>query len=256
MTTIDLDKTRHRWNLGIKVLLFLGLGFIVAPFIYTAIQGLIGLVVAAAVVLGVNFFVPVVADRAANLRINLIKSAAAKDPIPTLQRDYARRESALNDFKESIKTFAAAYLTFKDKLDQFKTDYPADAAKYDEMLTKMKQLLEVRKAKYVEAAASLNKYSSEIDRAKAIWDMGQEAAKMSNAAGMTNGDFMDKLRVETALDSVTMSMNTAFADLEDSLLEDKSEKSMLKLGVGSNDQVIDEKKLFKGQKVLAGKAKS
>jgi hypothetical protein len=43
---------------------------------------------------------------------------------------------------------------------------------------------------------------------------------------MKDDDFMAKIRVETALDSVTSSLNTAMAELETSLIEEEDEKKM------------------------------
>jgi coenzyme F420-reducing hydrogenase delta subunit len=236
VTENELEATRKRWNTAIKVVGMLILGFVVAPFIYVAIQGLIGLVLAAGVCLGINYYIPVMADKAANFRIKLIKAEAAKNPIETLQRDYNEKALQLDAFKESITKFAAATKTFKDKLDGFKDKFPKDADKFDETLSNMKQLLVLRKEKLVEAAASLDKYNSEIDRAKAIWDMGQEAAKMNKAAGMTEGDFLSKIKVETALDTVTTSMNMAFAELETSLEEEKSEKTAHNMLAGAQNK--------------------
>ncbi len=241
MNESQLESKKKKWEFGIKAVCMLILGFVVAPFIYVAIQGLIGLALAAGICIGINFFVPVFADKLSNWRIKLIKAEAAKNPIETLQRDYGQKEEALNSFKESISRFKAATLNFKDKLDGFKDKFPNDTAKFDEILSNMKKLLAIRIVKYQDAEGQLEKYSSEIERAKAIWDMGQEAAKMNAAAGMSQGDFMQKIKVETALDSVTTSMNMAFADLETSLLVDKGEKEMLKLGEAVSSKVPEVK---------------
>jgi len=116
---------------------------------------------------------------------------------------------------------------FEDKLDGFTVKFPKEAPKFKENFEKMKELLNLRRKKYKDADHTLDLYNGEIDKAKAIWEMGLEAAKMNAAAGMKDDDFMAKIRVETALDSVTTSMNTAMAELETSLIEEDDEKQML-----------------------------
>jgi hypothetical protein len=104
----------------------------------------------------------------------------------------------------------------------------------------MKLLLEVRRKKYTEAEKTLQEYSIQIKKAESIWIMGQEAAKMTAAAGMTDEDFMQKLKVDTALDSVSSTMNRAFAELETSLMEEKKE---------SIDTILDRVDISKGASV-------
>jgi hypothetical protein len=67
--------------------------------------------------------------------------------------------------------------------------------------------------------------------------MGQAAAAMTSAAGMTEDDFLQKISTETALDSVQKSMNRAFADLEVSLLEDQTPPQQLPQGSQSQTTV-------------------
>lgn len=240
MTEQELEKRKQRIMKIGKVGLLALVGFVVAPFIFLAIKGLIGLVVAAGIGLLLINITPVLMEKFANWRLKAIKAEAAKNPIETLQRDFGQRQDALQRFREAITTFSAATMTFGDKLDGFKEQFPKDATKFEQQLAKMKKLLDIRRLRYKEAEDALEQYAAEIDRAKAIWAMGLEAAKMNKAAGMTEEDFLAKIKVETALDSVQTSMNTAFAELETSLLEAKVEKEVLALGEGESERIDDD----------------
>ncbi len=240
MTEQEMETKKKNLSLILKVVFMLLIGFFVAPFIYTAITGIIGLLIAGAICLPAFYLSTYVADVLANLRIKLIKAEAAKNPIETLQRDFAHRQEMLNNFKQSVINFDAATLTFQDKLDDFKVRFPNDTKKFMDILSKMKKLLSVRQMRYKEAAEEVDKYEDAIERAKAIWNMGQEAAKMNKAAGMSDDDMMNKIRVETAMDSITTSMTTAFAELETSLLEVKEEKELTKLGSGEDTLHVPE----------------
>ncbi|MFT3870895.1 MAG: hypothetical protein QM715_20775 [Nibricoccus sp.] len=189
---------------------------------FIAIKGLVGLIVAAAVSLVVVNLIPWFSAIVANWRLKALKHEAAKNPIETLQNDYRKRIEALQAFRQSILNSKAEVASFRDKLDGFKKQYPADAAKFDEQYHQMLALLKLRGKKYEEAKGNLERYDGEITRAKAIWDMAQAAAAMNKAAGVDADEFFAKIQVETALDSVQKNLNLAFADLEMSLVDEKS----------------------------------
>lgn len=233
MEEVELEQKRKRITTIVKIAALVVAGFVVAPYIFLAVKGVIGLAIAAGVAVVMVNVAPVLADKLANWRLAAIKREAAKNPIETLQLDFGKRQQALGKFKQAITNFGAATLNFEDKLDSFKERFPKDSAKFESQLTKMKALLTIRKKKYGEAQDALEQFANEIDRAKAIWSMGQEAAKMNSAAGMTDDDFLSKIKTETALDSVTTSMNSAFAELETSLDESKAEKEVKALTEGS-----------------------
>lgn len=223
MDQTQLQQKRKRIETGVKLgLLALG-GFIVAPFIFLAIKGLVGLAVAAAVGLAVVNFAPVVAMKFANWRLQAIKAEATRNPIETLQNQYAERQLALGKFREAITNFSASVKSFQDKLSEFKVKFPQDSEKFADQLSQMKRLLDLRRSKFKEAQISLEQFDSEIARANAIWEMGLAAASLNAAAGMTEDDFLAKIKVETALESVSQTMNSAFAELETSLVEEESE---------------------------------
>jgi hypothetical protein len=222
MNNVDIEKKRKFVINFAKVGGLCLAGFFVSPFIYVAIGGLIGMVIAYSIGAGIIFFTPVIASFLGTLRIKMLKADAAKNPVETLQKDYMRRQQALSNFETAISNFIAEKESFAEKLDGFKIQYPAEAPKFALQLSKMNQLLAVRKQKYQDAKHSLELYDAEIHKASAIWDMGQAAAQMTKAAGMSDADFFAKIQVETALDSVQKNMNTAFADLEVSLMTEKS----------------------------------
>lgn len=229
MTGTELDQRKKRWRNGVKVGLAIVAGLIVSPVIFVAIKGLAGLAIAGAAGLAIVNAAPVVGDKMANWKLKALKAEAAKNPIETLQHDYAKRQQALGEFKEAINTFSASVQNFESKLEGFKAQFPKDVPKFEGQLLTMKKLLGVRRERYQQARESMVQYEGEIQRADAIWKMGLEAAKMNAAAGMSEEDFFQKIKVETALDSVTTSMNMAFAELETSLADEEADKKAMHL---------------------------
>jgi len=212
----------------VKIAVALGVGFVAAPFIFIAIKGLLGLIVAAGVGITAIQFAPYFAAKVSNWRLKAIKAEAMTSPIETLQNDYNTQMGKLNSYLQSIKEFGAEVLSFESRLEGFAKTYPEEVPKFEGQLKQMKQLLEIRKQKFQEAKAGLASYEMEIKKASAIWDMSQAAIKMGQLAGLDNDEFIAKIQRETALDSVQKSLNMAFADLDIALMnESEGEKKAL-----------------------------
>lgn len=225
MTNIELENKRKRIDMAVKGAMLLATGFVAAPVVLVAVPGLLGLLATAAIAVMAANVAPVFSAKIANWRLKALKAEAFKNPVETLQNDYKKRESALGEFRNSINTFSSKVKSFADKVATFKVQYPEEVEKFKKQLEKMEQLLALRRRRYAEAKDQLERYQEEIVKAGAIWDMGQAAAEMSQAAGMTEGDWEAKIMVETALSSVTENMNKAFAELETSLIDEESEAS-------------------------------
>jgi hypothetical protein len=223
MTQQEQDRKRKNIERGVKILAAGVVCFLAAPFVYIAIGGLIGLLIFGGIVTATSFIAPVVARKAANWRLGLIKAEAAKNPIETLQNDYAKQAQQLDAFGDRLTTFNAEIQNFQTKLGTFRKKYSAEEAKvFDEQLAKMKKLLELRTKNFQSAVQELSRYALEIQKADAIWKMGQAAAAMTKAAGMTEDDFFDKISRETALDSVQTNLNKSFAELDLSFAEESA----------------------------------
>lgn len=216
----DMEKRRRRIELAVKVLALPVIGFFIAPFVFVAIGGMIGGLVALVIGLLCVFMTPWLGMKLANWRLKSIKAEAMKNPIETMENEHKAKVEILGRMKESIRTFFASVQSFHDKLAGFKEQFPQDSKQFDDQYKAMVQLLNMRKAKYNEAKRNLSQFESVINRAKAIWAMAQEAAKMRKSAGADVEAFYSRLKTETALDSVTSSMNSAFADLELALMDE------------------------------------
>lgn len=219
------EQRKQRIETAIKVVGVGAVGFLVAPFVLTAIGGIVGLVIAAGVSFVAVNMVPWFAMKVANWRLKAIKSEAMKNPVETLQNEYLKKESALKDFKENIRVFAGQILTFSDQVKQYVRDGLDDADVYVEQLNKMKQLLSLRQDKYDKAKQALNDFELTIQKTDRKWKMACAAVAMNEAAGQLDGDAFDKICIETALESVQSKLNQSLADLEIAFMEEKDEKS-------------------------------
>lgn len=219
------DPRARFWGNLAKYGAILVVGFFVAPYIWVAIGGIIGLIVAAAVLLTTWMLRPVAFSFAANMRLKLIKAEASKNPVETLQNDLKDKMVALDKRKDAIETLNSQIRTFSDKVDDIKATYGADDAGYQKLsrdLVDLRRVYVHRCEKWKDAREQLKLYEEEIKRASMIWDAAQAAAAARETSGLTEDEFFAKLRTETAFDAIKKSYNDALASLDTALLEGPS----------------------------------
>lgn len=229
------EQKKQRIETGLKVAGVAVVGFLVAPFVLTAIGGILGLAIAAGISFTAVNMLPWFALKISNLCLKAIKSEAMKNPVETLQTEYIKKEKALNEFKENIRTFSGQVLTFDDQVKQYVKGGLDDAQTYVEQLGKMKKLLELRQQKYDEAKEALKDFSKTIEQTNVKWKMALSALAMNEAAGQMEGDAFDKICIETALESVQTKLNQSFADLEIALMENTEKKQTMNVASVEQD---------------------
>jgi len=220
---VDLDvrrmklATKVKWALGL-----VGLA-VIAPVTFLAIQGLAGLIVAGVLTLATINFAPVVAMKFSNWKVKGIVAEAKTNPIETMINQAAQRKAALDRTKESITSTRVEVTTFKRKAEIMAKKYPTEAATFQQQAAKMERLLLFRVEKWQKAQAELKVYYDTIEKARAMWEMSQEAQKLNKLAGVQEGDFMEKLKTDVSLESVNKSLETAFSEMETALMEEGSQ---------------------------------
>lgn len=227
-TTMQMQEIvakRDKFNGWIKLAALAAVGLFVAPFIFVAIGGLVGLAIAAAVGFTLVQLTPWFALKIANWKYRLIDaekighiqkvtSAAEQNPIETLTTLLIAKKQAYNVFKVSVTQAVTARSNFKDKVAKFKDKYPARASEFESQLARMTDLVERKKKALNEAQHSLEDGDNKLEEMKAYYDMSKDAIEANRAAGMDTGDAFEKLKADTACDAVFESMNLAFAQLE------------------------------------------
>lgn len=206
--------TAIKWGLGLVA------AAVIAPVIFLTVKGLIGLAIAGAVGLVIINGAPVLSSLLANWKVKGIKAVASANPVEQLQNVLMERQRALARFAEQITEFSARVRQFEGKLQWFKKQFPGEADKFDEQAAAMNRLLHTRRSKYEDVKQQLVAFEMEVKKADAIWQMSQAAAELHKAAGMDGEDVYAKIKAETALESVEMSLNKSFAQLETALMEE------------------------------------
>ncbi len=229
----DLDLKRDRIA---KYARWVGAGaicFFVSPVIFAVVKGAAGLFVAGVLGLALVNFMPYLAMVFANWKLKAIKFEASKNPIETLENDYARRKQRLGEMRQSILTSKASVANYGSKLQTFKQKFPADAQTFDDGYTKMLAALKIKGDKYQLAKADLARFADVIERASAIWEMTKDAAAASKAVDSVD-DFYREVARNTALDAVQKSLNMTFADLGEHVTKRLNERDR-----GQDKRVLD-----------------
>ncbi len=222
-----VDPRAKRWGNVAKYAALLGVGFVVAPYVFTAITGLLGLIVAGAIMTTTWMLTPWVETKARNLRLMFIKHEAATNPVPTLQNELQRQSVALDERKTAIGHLNGQISTFQDKLDAIGDKYGKQDSAYLKMASQLKDLRRVaknREDKWQAAYVALKHFADEIERASMLWDAAQAAAAAQESSGLTEEDFMAKLKTETSLDSIRTTFNDTLASLDTDLMQGDAEK--------------------------------
>lgn len=230
----DLELKRKKIETIVKVAAVLGISFIAGPFILVTLQGLIGLIVAAVIVLfGINVFAPWFAVKMANWRLQALKAEAAKNPIETLENQYAQKETALAGIRDNIKEFSSVVRTLADEIRAHNEKYPDRPSQFVEKFKNMKALFELRKAKYLKAKDNLAAFAVLIEEKRSDWKIFQMTNKASKLANVGE-DFQNKLLQDTAVSAIQDGLNFSFAELDASLLDEQTTVSTATVTVSAS----------------------
>lgn len=190
-------------------------GFVVAPIIFLTIKGLIGLIIAGTIGSLVVAFAPWWAMKLANWRVKAITSEAKENPIETMVNLLANKREAFTRFKKSVEDAVTAYKTFEKKCADFELKFGVErGSEFRRQLSAMGTLVEQKVQALREAQKSIAQAEDKLTEMRAYWEMSQAAQEANKAAGMDTGDLYERLKADTAVDSVFESVNRAFSQLE------------------------------------------
>lgn len=212
MTLNDDRKARLatavKWSIGVAA------AALVAPIVFLAIKGAVGIIVATILGLAIVNFAPVLSMKFANWKLRAIKSEAATNPIETLENLIIAKEAAFERFKSAVETGVKARRDFAQKTEAFKTRYPHRAAEFEQSLANMTEVMRQKTQALRDAQQTLEDAHHKLDEMRAYWAMSQDLQAANEQTGMDTGDLYEKMKADTAVDAVFGSVNAAFAQLE------------------------------------------
>ena len=203
--------TAVKWGIGLLA------AAIIAPVVFLAVQGLIGLIGAGVLGLAIVNFAPVMGMKFANWKLKGLKHEARANPIETRQQIALQVRARLRDATQELTTFAAEVLNFADEVKSLRATQPDDAADFEAQLKALQQLLDLKRRRLQEADAEADAFEQATARAARKWKVAQSAIRMNKLAGADQDAAMDKLLADESLDAVQTAMNRALAELDTAL---------------------------------------
>jgi len=217
MKTISIEQKKQRTETLVKLLIFSVIGFVVAPFVFIAIKGLVGLIVAFVIAFAAIQFAPLVAVKIGNWRIKALKAEAAANPIETLETEWKRRKEELAARETNIRDTYVVLQNVHGQVTTFKEKFPGKPSHFEPKLVKLQQLIDVRSAAYKRAKKELEIFEQTIEEKRQEWEIAKSFAKAQELFDLGQ-EFQTKIMNDVALLSIQDGMNRAFSELETSLL--------------------------------------
>ncbi len=259
---LDPESKRKHIETAVK-LGVIGVGLALAvPLLYLALEGLMLAVALGASALVLWGVAPGAAQFVANKRIALLKAAIAENPIETMEGIAAEKQGELNAQSKAITAVNTQYLNVQSKLDNLPANLRPKAANFQAIADKLKLGLDNMRKRYDYAANELMKYRGKIDEATSLWDIAcavNEAIKVSEKAKL---DTFRDIKNQVAFDTVTTSLNHAFAALDEEVRvnqtitdlgnvqdPDSNDSSPKAIPAHVEGEVIDLSSVHAGQKI-------
>lgn len=214
------DPRARRWGNFAKIAALIVVGFFIAPFIWIAIGGLIGLFVAIVLCVAAWMIRPWIYSVAANARLALVKAEAQRNPVETLEEDLRKKTVALDGRRTNIELLNGQIRTFSDKVDGVREKYGKENSAYIKLntdLSDLRRCYKQRCEKWNEAHRQLGLFAEQIEFAKTIWDASLTAMAAKETSGMSEDEFFAKLKTDTAIDTIQANYNLAIASLDTDL---------------------------------------
>ena len=141
-------------------------------------------------------------------------------PSTTLDNLLLDRRAALAQASFQLQSAIAQIDAFVEQAGEYARRHPDAAPRWLERARRAEQMRAQKKHALRTAAESVAAFEQEVERARTEWALVEAERALSSALGATHGDPMDQLLERTALDSVRLEMNRAFASLETELVLD------------------------------------
>lgn len=215
MSNLTQDQRKQRLASVVKWGLGLVGAAIVAPVVFLAVQGLVGLVLAGVLGLAIVHGAPVLSMKFANWKLKGIKSEAQANPIETRQNVALTRHARLADVAKGIEAFGAEVRNVADQVRELRRNgQGADADELDAELVQLQLDFEDQLAALNEAKTALALYEDETVRLSRRWKAALALLKAKGASGKDVTKELEKLVSQEATDAVNSKMNQAFASLD------------------------------------------
>lgn len=214
------NEQKRVWAVrAVAVLGGIGVLALLAPVIWGAVSGGIGLIALAVVgAVGVGLFqtLPLLGQKLENRLLAARKAEARANPIEQLQNFLLQKRQRVVSFKEAVVRIGAQIKSMSDMIEERKRQKPGyDASKQENAVKAMREAHRLLVDKYKNAEQALEQLSDVIEDKKFEWKFGQAGqAAIQNLNATSGQELLNQMLADEAFDSVRDNFNQVFSELE------------------------------------------
>ncbi len=209
------EQKAARWGTAAKIAAVGVVGFLVSPFILSALAGVVGLIVLAGIYGTTWMLLPAIGDWGKSVRLKCVKAQAAANPVETLQEEHRRQSVQLDERKEAITKMDGAIRTLDQTINALVREFP-DSSEIPQMRAdsaELHALKDSRDADWQEAYVNHGLFEKEIQRVKRLWEVSLAAAAARQQSGLSEDEWMAKLKTQTSIDAIRTKLNEQLSSL-------------------------------------------
>ncbi|WP_426106785.1 hypothetical protein [Massilia sp. TSP1-1-2] len=216
----EAAEQKRVWTVRIiAALCCIGVLAVLAPVIWGAVNGGLGLLALGAIgAVGVGLFqaLPLMGQKLENRLLAARKAEARANPIEQLQNFLMQKRQRVASFKEAVVRIGAQIKSMSDMIEDRKRQKPGyDATKQENAVRAMKEAHQILVGKYKNAELALEQLSDVIEDKKFEWKFGQAGqAAIQNLNATSGQELLDQMLADEAFDSVRDNFNQVFSELE------------------------------------------
>lgn len=184
-----------------------------APIAMMAVEGLIAWIIFGGVALIALQFAPIFAAWVANKKVQALIAVIEANPIETMLNLYSDKTVEFNKQADAIRDFDTEFGNVSDLVDDLQKTDPTEAIQYAEMRDKMEQGLTDLKLEQTSAQGELDKFKTNIDKARRIYKVALAMNKALERSQSAQAKVFADIKEQVSFDKVRSDLNRAFANL-------------------------------------------
>lgn len=198
---------------------------VISPIIFAIVKGVVGLALAAVVLLVLNALAPAFSVWLGQLKYGAMRAVISRAPVDALVQRLDERWKAIGTAAEALKAQAAELQQFKAKVSQYVRDWPEEAQAMQEKLAAYEKLFALRTDMFKRAKQDTQEFARKVDKAEAVYSMALADQKLAKSFGKQR-DFDAYFREKVAFEEIDKASATSLASLQMALLDEELDKKI------------------------------
>lgn len=191
----------------------------IAPFVFLAIKGLVGVIAALFIGYVAIQFGPYAAMKISNLAVGAQMNEAKVNRIETLVNIFEDRSKKLREARQSLDQFYGQLGVFKESIRNAIQKYPDRRESLETIVNNFEAVLKLKNEKFKQAALSLQQFAEKVDEARVMHEIAMASHSLSEAMGDSEDDIMNDILAKIAFESVQADVHKTFSELDSVVVE-------------------------------------